>query len=125
VLHHVELYVASLPITAAWWGPLLTRLGWTPYQSWPSGSAWRSPDGPYLVFVQSGNVTPYSRTGTGLNHVALRTGGRAEVDAVTAELVAGGTRLLYADRHPYAGGPEHYAAYLEDPDGLKVELVAD
>jgi hypothetical protein len=31
---------------------------------------------------------------------------------------------MYADRHPYAGGPEHYAAYLEDAYGYEVELVA-
>ena len=30
----------------------------------------------------------------------------------------------FADRHPYAGGPGHYAAYLEDADGFEVEVVA-
>ena len=28
------------------------------------------------------------------------------------------------DRHPHAGGPEHYAAYLENGDGFEVDLVA-
>jgi hypothetical protein len=32
--------------------------------------------------------------------------------------------LLFADRHPFAGGPDHYAASLEDGDGFEVELVA-
>ena len=31
---------------------------------------------------------------------------------------------LFADRYPWAGGPEHYAAYLENTDGFEVELVA-
>jgi hypothetical protein len=31
---------------------------------------------------------------------------------------------MFADRHPYAGGDQHYAAYLEDRDGYEVELVA-
>jgi len=31
---------------------------------------------------------------------------------------------LFADRYPHAGGPEHYAAYLEDQDGYEVELIA-
>jgi hypothetical protein len=35
-----------------------------------------------------------------------------------------GWRLMFADRHPYAGGDQHYAAYLEDWDGYEVELVA-
>jgi hypothetical protein len=31
---------------------------------------------------------------------------------------------MFADRHPYAGGPATYAAYLENEDGFEVELVA-
>jgi hypothetical protein len=31
---------------------------------------------------------------------------------------------MYPDKHPYAGGAEHYAAYLENTDGFEVELVA-
>jgi hypothetical protein len=37
---------------------------------------------------------------------------------------AHGWRLLFPDRHPYAGGQEHHAAYLEDGQGHEVELVA-
>ncbi|MGO8726360.1 MAG: hypothetical protein ACLQK8_06515 [Streptosporangiaceae bacterium] len=37
---------------------------------------------------------------------------------------AHGWQLLFADRHPHAGGSQHYAAYLEDSDGFEVELVA-
>jgi hypothetical protein len=40
------------------------------------------------------------------------------------EALLHGWRLLFADRHPYAGGEQHYAAYLEDRDGYEVELVA-
>ncbi|WP_263639389.1 VOC family protein [Klenkia terrae] len=35
-----------------------------------------------------------------------------------------GWRLFFGDRHPFAGGPDHRAAYLEDADGFEVELVA-
>ena len=38
---------------------------------------------------------------------------------------AGGWTLMFADKHPYAGGPDHYAAYLESGEGFEVELVAD
>jgi hypothetical protein len=31
---------------------------------------------------------------------------------------------MFGDRHPYAGGERHYAAYLENVDGFQVELVA-
>jgi hypothetical protein len=32
---------------------------------------------------------------------------------------------MFPDRHPYAGGPDHYAAYIENADGFEIELVAD
>jgi hypothetical protein len=46
------------------------------------------------------------------------------VDELTAAAEEHGWMLMFADRHPHAGGPEHYAAYLENGDGFEVELVA-
>lgn len=125
MLHHLELYVSSLPDSVAWWGRVAAALGWEPFQDWPGGRSWRAADGSYLVLVQAEDRTPYHRRRVGMNHVALRAGGRDTVDALVTELTAAGTRLLYADRHPFAGGPDHYAAYVLDPDGIKVELVAE
>jgi hypothetical protein len=31
---------------------------------------------------------------------------------------------MFADQYPHAGGPDHYAAYLENVDGFEAELVA-
>lgn len=31
---------------------------------------------------------------------------------------------LYTPNYPFAGGKNHYAAFFEDPDRLKIELVA-
>jgi probable phosphoglycerate mutase len=31
---------------------------------------------------------------------------------------------MFEERHPYAGGPGHYAAYLENEDGFEVEPCA-
>ncbi len=36
-----------------------------------------------------------------------------------------GWTLLFPGRHPFAGGPGHYAAYLANTDGFEAELVAD
>jgi hypothetical protein len=36
----------------------------------------------------------------------------------------GGVTIIYADKHPFAGGEDHYAVYFEDPDRLKVKLAA-
>jgi hypothetical protein len=31
---------------------------------------------------------------------------------------------MFPDRHPHAGGQDHYAAYLENADAFEIELVA-
>lgn len=66
----------------------------------------------------------HDRLAPGLNHLAFHAGPPAEVDRLTAAAPERGWRLLFPDRHPYAGGPDTYAAYLEDPHGYEVELVA-
>jgi hypothetical protein len=48
----------------------------------------------------------------------------ALVDSLAAAATEHGWSLMFADRHPHAGGPDHYAAYLENSDGFEVELVA-
>ncbi|MFF4360228.1 hypothetical protein [Streptomyces sp. NPDC001604] len=35
-----------------------------------------------------------------------------------------GWHLMFPEQHPYAGGRQHYAAYVENDDGFEVELVA-
>lgn len=125
-LHHVEIYVSDLDRSVAFWGWFLERLGYVPYQSWDEGKSWRL--GPtYLVFVQTEGRyrdVAYHRKRTGLNHLAFYAESQAQVDAISEELRARGVRILYEDAHPYAGGPDHYAVYFEDPDRIKVELVA-
>ncbi len=36
-----------------------------------------------------------------------------------------GWRPLYHDRYPHAGGPDHYAGWVENSAGFKAEIVAD
>ncbi|HTU87590.1 MAG TPA: VOC family protein [Solirubrobacteraceae bacterium] len=69
-------------------------------------------------------VTRGRTPGPGYGHVALQATGKAAVDAAYAGgLANGGTddgppglRRQYDERH--------YAAYLRDPDGLRVEVVS-
>jgi catechol 2,3-dioxygenase-like lactoylglutathione lyase family enzyme len=123
--HHVELWVPSLARAVESWGWLLTTLGWEGFQDWPGGRSWRSGDA-YLVVEESPALTSrdHDRTRPGLNHVAVHAVSRALVDSVVTDAAGFGWTLLFPDTHPWAGGPDHYAAYLEDRDGFEVELVA-
>jgi catechol 2,3-dioxygenase-like lactoylglutathione lyase family enzyme len=122
-LHHVELWVPDLARAVRSWGWLLGELGYQEFQSWPAGGSWRLGE-TYLVMEQSPALTSatHDRHRPGLNHLAFHAGSR--VDAIVAAAPTHGWTLLFADRHPYAGGPDHYAGYLADEDGFEVELVS-
>ena len=124
-VHHVELWVADLGAAEKTFGWLFAELGWHEYQRWDRGVSWRHGES-YVVVEDSPARTGgrHERTAPGINHLALHAGTRADVDRITAAAPAHGWRLMFADRHPHAGGPDHYAAYLENADGFEVELVA-
>jgi catechol 2,3-dioxygenase-like lactoylglutathione lyase family enzyme len=124
-LHHVELWVPDIARAEREWGWLLGWLGHVLFQDWPAGRSWRL-GGTYLVVEQSPALTAgrHDRFRPGLNHLAFHAGPRHRVDGLAADGPAHGWTLLFPDRHPYAGGPDHYAAYLANADNFEVELVA-
>jgi hypothetical protein len=126
-VHHIELWVPDIGTALRNWGWILRRLGWTDFQDWPRGHSWRAPgEATYLVVEQSNDLTAteHDRCRPGLNHLALNATSREHVDTIVAKAEANGWTLMFADRHPYAGGPDHYAAFLHNEDGFEVEIVA-
>ena len=126
LLHHVELNVSDLKQSIDFWGWLLEELGYRPFQKWESGQSWKIGD-TYLVFVQTEARfldASYHRSRVGLNHLAFHAESRQHVDSLTETLKSKVIPILYDDRHPFAGGKNHYAVFFEDPDRMKVEIVA-
>ena len=125
MLHHVELWVPDVEGAARPWGWLLGELGWEPYQDWPGGRSWRL-GAVYVVLEQSAALSGgvHDRMAPGLNHLAFTADGPAGVDRLAAAAPEHGWSLLFAERHPHAGGVGSYAAYLEDAWGFEVELQA-
>ncbi|MDR7238181.1 VOC family protein [Neobacillus drentensis] len=126
MLHHLEIYVSNLSKSSEFWGWLLGELGYAPYQKWDSGVSWKH-DETYLVFVQAEERfldIPYHRSRVGLNHLAFHAKSRKQVDKITTQLREKGINILYQEKHPFAGGDSHYAVFFEDPDRIKVEIVA-
>lgn len=125
-LSHVEIYVSNLDQSVAFWGWLLPKLGFNPFQQWESGRSWRS--GPtYIVFVQA--ESPYGdqalhRKRPGINHLAFWADSTDRVESLTQELRDRGVRILYEDRSSdQIGAPSPYSVFFEDPDRMKVEIV--
>lgn len=124
-LHHVEIWVARLDAARAEWGWLLPRLGFERTATWDEGDSWSS-GGAYLTITTSPNLSAvvHDRRSPGVNHLAFSVDSPAEADAIIREATTHGWAELYADRYPHAGGPDHYAGWLENADGFKVEVVA-
>ena len=125
-LHHIELYVASLETSQRFWEGLLGFFGYRKFQDWGQGVSYKL-DGTYIVLVQTEaeHMEPgYHRQRVGLNHLAFHAASREQVDQITSWVRQSGYQVLYEDHHPFAGGPNHYALYCEDPNRIKVEVVA-
>lgn len=128
IIHHIEIYVSDLKRTILFWEWLLTKkFTYEIYQQWDSGISFKLGE-TYIVFVQTEKEylsNPYNRKNTGLNHLAFHCSSKEFVDTLTKELKEKNINILYSDRHPYAGGENYYAVFFEDPDRIKVEVVAD
>ena len=126
LLHHVEIYVSDLKRSTEFWGWFLAKLGYKQISKWDMGESWMLGE-TYIVFVQAEERfldIPYHRCRAGLNHLAFHAGSKQHVDELYKELKKKDITILYEERHPYAGGKDYYAVFFEDPDRIKVELVA-
>ncbi|WP_158055680.1 VOC family protein [Halorussus halophilus] len=126
LLHHVELYASDFEESMTFWEWFLGELGYEVYQDWDDGRSWKC--GPtYLVLVRAPEKyenEEYHRRHPGLNHLAFHAESRTHVDELTEKLRERGRTILYEDEHPHAGGEDYYALYFEDPERMKVEVVA-
>lgn len=127
MLHHVELYVSDLERSCTFWTPFMALLGYEA-ERWPGGMNYVRQEGETyfcLLPCPPEHVSAgFHRKRVGLNHLAFRGTSRAQVDEISEWINESGHTMLYPDRHPYAGGPNHYAVFCEDPDRIKLEVVA-
>ncbi|MBK9333621.1 MAG: VOC family protein [Ignavibacteria bacterium] len=127
-IHHVEIYVSDLKKSIEFWEWLLTeKFSYMVYQKWDCGVSYKFGES-YIVLVQTEDkylVNNFNRKNTGLNHLAFHCDSKSFIDTLTAELKERNVNILYSDRHPYAGGEDYYAVFFEDPDRIKVEVVAE
>lgn len=124
--HHVEVWIADLVEARCEWGWLLLELGFERVDEWAEGESWAA-GGAYLTLTLSPNLSgeTHDRRSPGVNHLALKAGSAETVDTIMSAAGGHGWRPLYQDRYPHAGGPDHYAGWLENTAGFKAEIVAD
>jgi len=127
MLHHIELYVSDLEQAIKFWTPFMEQLGYEA-ERWSEGmNYFPEGEGSYICLLQASEehlAAGYHRKRVGLNHLAFKAKSRQQVDDIRAWVKEAGYTLLYDDRYPYATAPDYYAVYCEDPDRIKLEVVA-
>ena len=117
MIDHIGFEVTDLGRSARFYDAVCHALGLRRLHDSEHAVAWGR-EHPHLW------ITARARPQPGYGHVALRATGRRAVDAAyQAGLGAGGTDDGPPGPRPRYG-PAYYAAYLVDPDGLRVEVVA-
>lgn len=125
-IHHIEIYCSDLDKSSTFWSWFLIELGYKQFQKWQSGISFKL-GASYIVFVQAEDK--YSKDGfhrcrPGLNHLAFHASSPQQVDDITIKLKKHGLTILYTHKHPRAGGSDTYGVYFEDPERIKVEVMA-
>jgi catechol 2,3-dioxygenase-like lactoylglutathione lyase family enzyme len=118
MIDHVGYEVSDLQRSARFYDAVFRALGARRIFESPHAVAYGVND-PKIWIVVRGRAPS-----AGYGHIALQASGRAAVDAAhAAGLAHGGVdNGAPGDRPQY--GRRHYAAYLCDPDGLRVEVVS-
>ena len=118
MIDHIGFEVSDLQRSARFYDAVFFALGARRMHSTEHAIAYGY-DGPLVWIVVRGRVPA-----GGYGHMALRASGKAAVDAAHAAGLANGGSDEGAPgaRPQYGNGC--YAAYLRDPDGLRVEFVS-
>lgn len=118
MIDHIGFEVSDLAAASAFYDPVFFALGGRRMIESDSAVAYGI-NAPLVWIVVRGRPP-----GPGYGHLALTAAGRAAVDAAyRAGLAHGGSDDGPPGLRPQYGS-RYYAAYLRDPDGLRVELVS-
>jgi catechol 2,3-dioxygenase-like lactoylglutathione lyase family enzyme len=117
VIDHLGLEVADLGRSGRFYDAVFFALGARRLHDTPHAIAYGTVEARFWLTARNAPAPAYG-------HVALAAQGKAAVDAAhAAGLRAGGSDEGAPGPRPRYG-PRTYAAYLRDPDGLRVEIVS-
>lgn len=123
-IDHLDLTVRSLDHSTHFYGEILGALGFSrvahdTYLAWSNG---------IMTIALRGagkgeNAAPADRARVGLHHLSLRAKTRDDVDRFYHFLVDQGVEILDPPAEYPQYGPNYYAVFFSDPDGIKLEYL--
>ena|ERR1700722_14297293 len=120
MIDHVGFEVSDLTRSAKFYDAVFFALGVRCLRESAHVRAYGVNNQPSFWIVTRGRLP-----GPGYGHIALSAAGRVAVDGAHAAGIANGGRDDGEPGPRTQYGPSYYAAYLLDPDGLRVEIVAN
>jgi catechol 2,3-dioxygenase-like lactoylglutathione lyase family enzyme len=125
-IDHIYLTVADLQKSIAFYDPVMKMLGFRKGTLPIAGE----PHVHYFNRVTQISLRPARDAGVphdpyapGLHHLCLRVEGAAQVDEVAHHLRAMGVAASEPKLYPEYSA-DYYATFFEDPDGIRLEIVA-
>ncbi len=118
MIDHVGTEVTDLDRSARFYDALFFPLGIRRIFEAERAIAYGVNDGRFWITARERVPAP------GYGHVAFTATGKAAVDAAYEQGLAAGGRSDGPPGGRPQYGPSYYAAYLLDPDGLRVEVVS-
>jgi catechol 2,3-dioxygenase-like lactoylglutathione lyase family enzyme len=134
-IHHVDLAVADVERSLAFYLDLLGPLGWEESVRYPSyrgteevvylkdavtGSRGPGPDSSMLG-LRPADGRAHRYYGVGIEHFAFEVDRREEVDDAHARCLASGANVHFPPEED-RDEPGYYAFFVFDPDGIRVEV---
>lgn len=134
LVHHIDLTVSNLERSRVFYDRVLGFLGYARADDHENGTDWDWQGGgasaaPFhsigiLLARGEGAGRDHDRYSPGLHHLAWTADGREDVDRLHALLLEIGATILDPPADYPRYGPDYYAIFFADPDGLKLEFVA-
>lgn len=126
MLGHLGLNVPDLVAAKAYYDGLMPLLEYELFLSSETQFAYMPVPprrGAYVFFYAASEPAAYSRSQTGLQHLAFIVSNRSAVLAVHSHVSARGDQVLHAPREFPEYPPPYYATFWLDPFGFMLEAV--
>lgn len=127
MIHHLALTAAHLEVAITLHDAFLGALGYERTLTKDTLVAYEGPGTEILIYAaRADQIQNRHRTyDHGIHHIAFRVDDRATVDRAHAAALGAGARQLDAPRAYPDYSETYYAAFFEDGDGIKFEVMTD
>jgi len=124
VIDHLGITVTDLQRATAQWDPILSTLGYS-LQVWDDAVSWDKPDEIELILyaARDESTAPHVHGRVGWQHLAFALSSRAEVERLHGIAREAGWEIVRAPKEYPRFSDRYYATFLEDADGIRIELV--